>query len=119
MNDYQHPDGGILKIWPSSDGTLLAFEDDNRVVRLYNPINDQLVSFPSFNTRVEQVLWDSAEANLMAALEGGHLHVCVHTPASISGPAVEAIGVFPSPRIDAVHAHCLYWILWLPKSCRH
>jgi WD repeat-containing protein 19 len=46
VNEYRHPEGGIVRLFPNTLGTRLLFVDSQTAVHLYNPVNDQVPHWP-------------------------------------------------------------------------
>jgi hypothetical protein len=46
VNEYRHPEGGIVRLFPNTLGTRLLFVDSHTAVHVYNPVNDQVRHCP-------------------------------------------------------------------------
>ncbi len=91
------PRSGITRLFPQPSGARLVFEDEKGGLFLFNPVNDHVVPVPSFTGRADNVMWDSADQNVLVIADGTSLHVYLYTPAGLAGPQVALVGRQPLP----------------------
>ena len=92
VNEYRGDSGAINRIFPQPVGSKLVYEGDNKSVYMFNPVNDSCLPLPQCTGALENVLWDLADANLFAVLEGAQCHTFLYHPLSITGPTIKFLG---------------------------
>lgn len=85
VNEYRHDDGAVLRIYPQPDGSRLVFEDEKGNISLFNPVNDQVLPVPGFNSKADNVMWDVTDPNVFVMSDHNALYTYLYIPVSISG----------------------------------
>jgi WD repeat-containing protein 19 len=113
VNEYRGDSGAIARIFPQPVGSKLVYEGDNKAVYMFNPVNDICLPLPQYSGSLENVLWDLADANLFAVLDGMQCHTFLYHPLSITGPTIKFLG----ECADASKACCNTLGCWSGSSC--
>lgn len=95
VNEFRHEEGGVVRIWPQSQGCRMVFEDDRGSLHVLNPVNDQVILVPEFNGRAENVMWDVIDPNVFVVADRTGLYVYLHSPVSLTGAKVEFLSKQP------------------------
>lgn len=93
VNEFRHI-VGIKNIFPDSSGTRVIFIDNKSDGFVYNPVNDQVLDIPNFQSTAKGALWENwaPDRGVFITYDDEKIYTYMYSRESMHGPVVEYVG---------------------------
>lgn len=88
--EYRH-NVGVKSIFPSAQGTRVAFIDNAGNGHVLNPTTEVTTSIEGFASSTQKLLWDPADFGTIIGVDGNNFTTYVYSPNSRHGSTCEAV----------------------------